>query len=229
MHAFIFPPLHIKYTILQKAFPNFILIQFAQLIDQVIHIFKGTKFKEKIKLRFSQTYFWVACFKSKFSLMAYLTIELISALRETAARLRNGASYAWGNHGSCNCGNLLQVVTQFNEKEILRFAHTGFGEWTELAEEYCPTSNVPINYLLTRLQELGLTPTDIHNLEYLDNREVLEQLPGGFRWLKRNIREDVILYFEAYANLMEDELQRKVKVNFKELLSHKKQYEPIFQ
>lgn len=161
--------------------------------------------------------------------MAYPTIELITALRETATRLRNGASYAWGNHGSCNCGNLLQVVTDFNEKEILRFAHTGLGEWTELAEEYCPTSNVPINYLLTKLQELGLTPTDIHNLEYLDNRAVLENLPNGFRWLKRNVREDVVLYFEVYANLLEDELQNTLKVNFTELLFYKKQYEPILQ
>lgn len=161
--------------------------------------------------------------------MANPTIELISALRKTATRLRNGASYAWGNHGSCNCGNLLQVVTQFNEKEILRFAHTGFGEWTELAEEYCPTSNVPINYLLTKLQELGLTPTDIHNLEYLDNKDVLELLPGGFRWLKRNIREDVIVYFETYANLLEDELLHKIKINFKELLPDKVKHVALLQ
>jgi hypothetical protein len=155
--------------------------------------------------------------------MANPTIELILALRETATRLRNGASYAWGNHGMCNCGNLLQVVTKLSEGEILRFAHTGTGEWTELAEEFCPTSNVPITLIMNKLQQIGLTPTDIHNLEYLDNRKVLENLPGGFRWLKRNVRADVILYFETFANLLEDDLQCKIQVDFTELLADKTQ------
>jgi hypothetical protein len=159
--------------------------------------------------------------------MANPTIELILALRETANRLRNGAPYAWGNHGACNCGNLLQVVAKLDKKEILRFAHTGIGEWTELAEEFCPTSNAPISLLLNKLQQLGLTPTDIHNLEYLDNKEVLQLLPNGFRWLKRNVREDVIVYFDTFANLLEDKLQLQVKVDFTELLSGKMKYEPI--
>ncbi len=159
--------------------------------------------------------------------MANPSIELIAALRETAIRLRTGASYAWGNHGACNCGNLLQVVTNLSKVEILKFAHTGTGEWTELAEEFCPTSNAPISLLLNKLQQLGLTPTDIHNLEYLDNRKVLEHLPGGFRWLKRNVREHVILYFETFADMLENEMLRKVKVDFTTLLSNQRQYETI--
>jgi len=53
---------------------------------------------------------------------------------------------------------------------------------------------------------LGLTPTDIHNIEYLEDREVLNRLPGGFRWLKRNLREDVIAYFETMAAMLEEKL-----------------------
>ena len=138
--------------------------------------------------------------------MAHPNLTLIDALRDTASRLKNGAPYAWGNHGTCNCGNLLQVVTQLKKEEILAYAHTGIGEWTELAEDYCPTTNAPVNLLLFKLQQIGLTPTDIHNLEYLEDRKVLEQLEGGFRWLKRNERADVILYFETYANLLENQL-----------------------
>src|SRR4051794_26476709 len=126
--------------------------------------------------------------------MAHPTIELIEALRETAHRLRDGAPYAWGNHGSCNCGNLLQVVTRLSKDDILRYAHTGIGEWTELAKEYCDVTNAPVDLMITHLQKIGLTPTDIHNLEYLEDRNVLNELPGGFRWLKRNVREDVINY-----------------------------------
>ena len=139
--------------------------------------------------------------------MANASTELIQAFRETARRLREGAAYSWGNHGACNCGNLLQVLTPLNEKEILTYAHTGTGEWTELAMEYCPGSGAPVDLLISKLQQAGLTPTDIHHIEYLTDRSVLEQLPGGFRWLKRNVREDVILYFEAYARLLEKQLQ----------------------
>ena len=149
--------------------------------------------------------------------MAHPTLELIYSLRETASRLRNGAAYAWGNHGACNCGNLLQVVASLSKEEILRYAHTGIGEWTELAEEYCPVTNVPVNLLLHKLQQTGLTPTDIHNLEYLEDKEILKQLPGGFRWLRRNNREDVIIYFETFANLLEDKLQNTIDINFDKL------------
>lgn len=138
--------------------------------------------------------------------MAKPTSTLIDALRETAQRLRNGAHYAWGNHGVCNCGNLLQVLTDCSGKEILSYAHTGIGEWTELANEYCGVSQVPVDQLISKLMEAGLNNKDIHNLEYLDNKEVLAKLPGGFRWLKRNKREDVIVYFETYADLLEEQL-----------------------
>ena len=120
--------------------------------------------------------------------MAQPTIELIQALRTTADKLKNGVQYAWGNHGSCNCGNLLQVVTLLSKEEILTYAHTGIGEWTEIAEEYCGVTNAPFTLLVRKLEEIGLTPTDIHNIEYLEDRKVLEQLPGGFRWLKPALR-----------------------------------------
>lgn len=142
--------------------------------------------------------------------MAIPTTKLIAALRQTAAQLAAGAPYAWGHHGSCNCGNLLQVVTQLSKEEILRYAHTGTGEWTELAEEYCGVTNAPVSLLLARLQELGLTPTDIHHLEYLDSKDVLQRLPGGFRWLKRNLREHVVVYFETYAQWLEEQLIEQI-------------------
>ena len=142
--------------------------------------------------------------------MAKPSYTLIDALRETAQRLRNGAHYAWGNHGACNCGNLLQVLTDCTGKEILAYAHTGIGEWTELAKEYCGVSQVPVDYLLTKLMEAGLIYKDIHILEYIDNEEVLMKLPGGFRCLKRNKREDVIVYFETYADILEQQLNNAV-------------------
>jgi hypothetical protein len=144
--------------------------------------------------------------------MAHPNLPLINALRETASKLRQGAYYAWGHHGGCNCGNLLQVVTSLSKEEIVRYAHTGNGEWTEIAEEYCNVSQAPVSLLMSKLQELGLTPTDIHNIEYLGDRKVLESLPGGFRWLQRNLRENVIEYFEAFAGLLEEQLLKGIEI-----------------
>jgi len=150
--------------------------------------------------------------------MAQASTDLVYALRETAKRLREGAHYAWGHHGACNCGNLLQVVTRLSKEEILQYAHTGHGEWTELAEEYCDTSHVPLSLLISKLEKIGLTSTDIHNIEYLQDKEILKRLPGGFRWLQRNVRADVIVYMETFANLLEEKLVEPVPVPTKQRL-----------
>lgn len=151
--------------------------------------------------------------------MAHPNSALIGGLRTAAAGLVKDNYYAWGHHGACNCGHLLQATTQLTKEEIVTYAHTGIGEWTELAQENCTVTGASINLLLTKLQQLGLTPTDIHNIEYLEDREVLNRLPGGFRWLKRNVRADVILYFETMANMLEEKLISNIEINYSELLS----------
>jgi hypothetical protein len=152
--------------------------------------------------------------------MAVPSLLLINALRKTASKLRNGVHYSWGHHGACNCGNLLQTVTHLSENEILRFAHTSVGEWTELAEEYCPVTNAPVNMVISELQKLGLNSTDVHHIEYLNDKKVLQFLEGGFRWLKHNKREDAIAYFEAFANMLEEELLNTIKINFEDILPY---------
>ena len=153
--------------------------------------------------------------------MAKPSIELIAAFRETARRLRSGVQYAWGHHGACNCGNLLQVITPLTEGEILRYAHTAIGEWREIAEEYCATNNVPVNLIMSKLEQAGLTPVDIRHIECLTDKEVLHHLPGGFRWLKKNVREDVILYFEAFADLLEEKLIQTIEINLEFISTNK--------
>jgi len=144
--------------------------------------------------------------------VAYPNIKLIEALRQAAKNLRNGAEYTWGHHGSCNCGHILQQVTQLKKQEILEYAQTVHGEWSEIAEDYCGITNAPAHLLISKLEKLGLTPSDIHNLEYLEDRNVLGNLAGGFRWLKRNIREDVVVYFETMADMLEEELLKKIEL-----------------
>jgi hypothetical protein len=84
------------------------------------------------------------------------------------------------HHSACNCGNLLQTVTRLAEGEILRYTYTGTGEWTELAEEFSPVSNAPPTLVITRQEQIGFIPTDIHNIEYLADKEVLPHLAGAF-------------------------------------------------
>lgn len=138
--------------------------------------------------------------------MAKPSIELVQALRKAAGNIQGGTHYTWGHHGACNCGHLLQVITRLDEKEILAHAHTGPGEWTEIAAESCAVTGAPVSLLLAKLEGMGLTPTDIHHIEYVNNKEVLHYLPGGFRWLKKNSRQDVVAYFEAFANMLEEKL-----------------------
>ena len=161
--------------------------------------------------------------------MAKPNIELITALRKTADHLRNGAYYAWGNHGACNCGNLAQTVTLLNKEEILKYAQTGIGEWTELSEEYCENTNAPFSLLIQKLEKIGLTPVDIHNIEYLRDKEVLKSLPEGFRWLKRNVREDVIIYFETFASLLEEKLINQTELSYQRLLNEYQQKKNVLE
>jgi hypothetical protein len=165
-------------------------------------------------------------------IMVNPTTNLIEGLRKAAENLRLGAFYAWGHHGACNCGHLLQATTRLTKEEILSYAHTGAGEWTEIADESCSVSGAPVNLLLAKLAQLGLTPTDIHNIEYLQDREVLNQLPGGFRWLKRNIREDVICYFENFAKILEEKMIQQIPVSldqfFKKESKKEKAQEPVW-
>jgi len=158
--------------------------------------------------------------------MAKPTRELVEALRATALRLKNSAHYAWGHHGSCNCGHLLQVITRLDEKEILTYAHPAPGEWTELAAEYCGITQAPVSLLVKKLMEAGLTPTDIHHLEYLTDRAILERLPGGFRWLQRNQREDVVTYMETFADWIEEQLPPESVSNWVRELTESSSFSP---
>ena len=156
--------------------------------------------------------------------MAQPTFELIQALRLTAKNLDNGAYHSWGHHGACNCGNLVQSVTEFTKDEILRYAHDGAGEWTELAIDFCPITNAPLALIFHKLEEIGLTPTDIHHIEYLSDKEVLDNLPSGLRWLKRNKKEDAIAYFETFANVLEEKLLKTINIDT--ILENKKELKP---
>lgn len=141
--------------------------------------------------------------------MAKPSSKLIEYLKTTSERLKNGAAYSWGNLGKCNCGHLIQTITEKNPDEIHRIALHPTGEWTELANDYCPNSGLEMNSLIESLLQAGLDRDDIKYLEHLDDPKILKRLSKENHFLNRNQKEHVILYLNEWANLLEEELKPK--------------------
>jgi len=131
---------------------------------------------------------------------------LVNILRETSARLESGDSYQWSHFGRCNCGHLVQTVTRLSAAEIHAVCSPELLEWSEIPDDYCAGTGLRLEYVLDRLRELGLSRDDLRQVEDLSDASVLRALPGGHRWLQRNCREDVNVYFRTWADLLEKDL-----------------------
>ncbi|MCA9719501.1 MAG: hypothetical protein H6713_12355 [Myxococcales bacterium] len=135
--------------------------------------------------------------------------RLIEALRGTAARLRAGARYQWGHYGECNCGHLAQTLTSLSPGQIHRLALARDGEWRHQAAafrgdaERCEVTGVRLDVVIRRMLAAGLSIEDIIHLETLSDPEVLARLPDGRRHLQQNGREDLILYLDTWADMLE--------------------------
>jgi len=139
--------------------------------------------------------------------MARATTHLVETLRKTAHELESGAEYNWGNATKCNCAHLAKALAPEIATRALVEIRPQLDEWTEFANDYCPHSGAPADKLLDTLYANGLGQKDIHQLEYLSNKEVLNALPGGFRYLEHGNRRDVALYLRTWASLLELELK----------------------
>ena len=129
---------------------------------------------------------------------------LIDALRATSDRLENeDVQYQWGHMGQCNAGHLIQTITGMSSFEIVESVDFQLDEWSEHAVDYCSCTGNKVDDIFLAIEKQGLTHTDIVKLENLSDRKVLENLNGGFRYLQRNRREDVIEYMRSFANILE--------------------------
>lgn len=138
--------------------------------------------------------------------MATATTELVHALRATALRLEEGATYQWTHMGACNCGNLAQTLTRIDRAELHRVALQRAGDWSEQGVEYCPTSGLPIDDVITTMLDAGLELRDLGELERLSAPEVLARIPLEERPLDRRERAHVVRYMRAWAELLEERL-----------------------
>lgn len=129
---------------------------------------------------------------------------LIDALRVTSERLeQEDVQYQWGHMGQCNAGHLIQTLTGMSSFEIVESVDFQLDEWSEHAIDYCSCTGNRVDDIFLSIEKQGLTHSDIVKLENLSDRKILENLNGGFRYLQRNRREDVVEYMRSFADLLE--------------------------
>jgi hypothetical protein len=130
---------------------------------------------------------------------------LIDALRATSKRLENeDVQYQWGHMGQCNAGHLIQTLTGMSSFEIVESVDFQLDEWSEHAVDYCSCTGNKVDDIFLSIEKHGLSHFDIVKLENLSDRKVLENLDGGFRYLEKNRREDVVEYMRSFADLLEN-------------------------
>ncbi|WP_224998323.1 hypothetical protein [Cesiribacter sp. SM1] len=138
--------------------------------------------------------------------MAIASLHLIAALQRTAEKLAKGAPYQWGHMGSCNCGHLAQELTHFTKAEIHRRALLSrSGDWNEQLIDYCPTSGLPMDDVISELLTAGLDIEELKHLERLSDARVLQRLPVEERHLRHNYRNDVVKYLQTWAGLLQEQ------------------------
>jgi hypothetical protein len=138
--------------------------------------------------------------------MANIRFELIQALRKTAQKIADSSSYQWGHMGLCNCGFLAQEITSLPKDDIHRRAMQRHGDWSEQLNDYCPASGLPMDDLIDELVNFGFSLEELRHLERLSDPAVLLSLAPEKRYLMHNVKDDVVVYFNAWAILLEESM-----------------------
>jgi hypothetical protein len=166
--------------------------------------------------------------------MAYANARLVLALRETARRLEApGIVYRWSHFAHCNCGHLAQTLTRRSAASIYEAAFHRPGDWGDQAAaiarlgpsiDYadrpaldegawepedvgrCNVTGSPLGAILDEMYAAGLDHDDIRHLERLSDSDVLRRLGKNTTGLPHGDRASVILYLEAWAELLESKL-----------------------
>jgi len=150
--------------------------------------------------------------------MAKKNLSVVHVLRRTAEALRQSGEYQWGHMGSCNCGYLAQQVTKLKKNQIHSLAMQRYGDWNEQLNDYCPTSGLPMDDLISEMINFGFDTDDLKHLERLNDKQILDSLPADERSLRFNVKNDVIKYLNAWASLIEEECV--VEITLTDLYGH---------
>jgi hypothetical protein len=145
--------------------------------------------------------------------MAKATLEIVEVLRKTAEKIENSAHYQWGHMGNCNCGFLAQEITHLNREQIHKTAMQGNGDWTEQLNDYCPTSGLNMDALISAIVNFGFDTDDLKHLERLSDPVVLRSFPLSERNLSHNIKAHVVLYMRRWAALVENSILSTIDIS----------------
>jgi len=148
--------------------------------------------------------------------MAKNSFEILLTLRNTADRIEKSSLYQWGHMGSCNCGFLAQEITRLNKDDIHFRAMQGYGDWNEQLNDYCPTSGLLMDDLISKMIAFGFDTDDLKHLEKLSNPEILRILPLEKRNLRRNVKKDVVTYLRTWADKIETAILQSVETKIHE-------------
>jgi len=144
--------------------------------------------------------------------MARNDLNVVNVLRKTAMVLAESTDYQWGHMGSCNCGYLAQQITHLKKNQIHSYAMQRHGDWNEQLNDYCPTSGLPMDDLISEMINFGFDPDDLKNLERLSDKRIINSLPEGERNLHFNAKNDLITYLNTWASLLEEDCIKQVKL-----------------
>jgi hypothetical protein len=140
--------------------------------------------------------------------MAIPSLYIVKVLRNTADRILESGDYQWGHMGACNCGHLAQEITLQTKAEIHKRAMYGIGDWNDQLNDYCPTSGFPFDDVVAAMLDMGFDIDDLKRLERLSDKNVLDRLPFP-TYLKHNVKEDVAIYITLWADMLEEQLEKK--------------------
>jgi hypothetical protein len=153
------------------------------------------------------------CYSFKSAIMAKATVEVISALRHTADKLEKSDRYQWGHMGLCNCGFLAQEVSHLSKSQIHFRAMEHSGDWSEQLKDYCPTSGLLMDDLISTMVNFGFDTEDLQHLERLSDNRILREFPLEIRNnIVYNSKEDVIKYLQTWSDLLERQLMDQIEL-----------------
>jgi len=136
--------------------------------------------------------------------MKEFSTKLIYAIKNAAKKLRSNSPYSWGHLGSCNCGHLVQSLTRLSKDEIHEAALERTGDWSEISKNYCDTSGLKIDKIISIMLNEGLALEDIEYLENLSDPDVIKKMEVDIKSLRKNNRLFVINYLEVWAKVLEE-------------------------
>jgi len=145
--------------------------------------------------------------------MAKHSIDILLALRNTSEKLQSTTAYQWGHMGSCNCGFLVQEITLLSKDTIHQYAMQKHGDWQTQIKDYCPSSGLLIDDIISQMLAFGFDADDLKHLETLSDPNILQTFPLAERNLKRNDREDVVKYLNRWADMIEDGVVNQERIS----------------